>query len=57
MEERSLTTIGASVIHNVRRACQDQTHAISSRRIQGNVIVQPHALEGFIAGAGSHVDW
>jgi hypothetical protein len=26
MEERSLTTIGASVIHNVRRPYQDQTH-------------------------------
>jgi hypothetical protein len=26
MEERSLTTNGASVIHNVRRTYQDQTH-------------------------------
>jgi hypothetical protein len=40
--------------------------AISSRRIQGNVIVQPGALEGFMAGTGDcctfsatglHVDW
>jgi hypothetical protein len=26
MEERSFTTIGASVIHNVRRTYQDQMH-------------------------------
>jgi hypothetical protein len=51
-EERSLTRIGASVIHKVRRtySVRIKHMAISSRRIQGIVILQLGALEGFVAG-------
>jgi hypothetical protein len=52
MDERSLTAIGASAIHNGRRtySIRIKRVAISSKRIQGFVVPQLVALEGFVAG-------